>query len=29
LAIRSGFNGFYLPGNDDGSTGLVPIGFNL
>jgi hypothetical protein len=26
-AIRPGFNANILPGNDDGSTGLVPIGF--
>jgi len=28
-AIRTGFNSSYLPGNDDGSTSLVPIGFSL
>ena len=26
-AVRAGFNANQLPGNDDGSTGLVPIGF--
>ncbi len=28
-AVRSGFNTNILPGNDDGSTGQVPIGFNV
>ena len=28
-AIRSGFNSNTLPANDDGSTGLVPIGFDI
>jgi hypothetical protein len=28
-AIRAGFNATVLPGNDDGSTGLVSIGFNV
>lgn len=28
-AVRPGFNANSLPANDDGSTGLVPIGFSL
>ena len=28
-AIRSGFDSNTLPANDDGSTGLVPIGFDI
>lgn len=28
-AMRPGFNANTLPGNDDGSTGLVPIGFTV
>jgi hypothetical protein len=28
-AIRAGFDGATLPGNDDESTGLVPLGFTL
>ncbi|NJL83641.1 MAG: CHAT domain-containing protein [Chloroflexaceae bacterium] len=28
-AIRSGFDGNFLARNDDGSTGLVPIGFSV
>jgi hypothetical protein len=27
-AIRSGFNSSTLPANDDGSTGLIPLGFS-
>jgi hypothetical protein len=29
VTIRSGFNGNTLPGNDDGSTGAVAIGFGV
>ena len=28
-AVRPGFNANALPANDDGSTGLVPVGFDL
>src|SRR5205823_6492502 len=28
-AVRGGFDASTLPGNDDGSTGLVPIGFPI
>jgi nidogen-like len=28
-AVRPGFNASGLPGNDDGSTGLLPIGFSI
>ncbi len=28
-AVRSGFNSNTLPANDDGSTGLVPVGFTM
>jgi hypothetical protein len=28
-AMRQGFNSTIMPGNDDGSTGLVPLGFRL